>query len=100
LETYARGLIENAKVKLLGINEYRMPTYSADREGESGIPQLAHAFAVQTGITNPTSRSAVKADPVVKVTFTPVDIGRVISCIVAATGIPTAKTHTRVIAAT
>lgn len=49
LARYAGSLIENAEVELLDINNYEMPIYSADREEESGIPQLAHDFYAKIG---------------------------------------------------
>lgn len=49
LAVYAAGLIENAEVELLDINDYEMPIYSADREEASGIPQLAHDFLAKIG---------------------------------------------------
>jgi chromate reductase len=48
LVTYAARLVgnldKNTQVDLIDINDYEMPIYSADRENESGIPQLAHDF--------------------------------------------------------
>ena len=39
----SKGLI-NVDFELLDLNDYEMPIYSADREAESGIPELAHRF--------------------------------------------------------
>ncbi|MFT4519714.1 MAG: chromate reductase [Halioglobus sp.] len=44
LVTYASGLIAGADVEILDINDYEMPSYSADREEESGIPGDARKF--------------------------------------------------------
>ena len=44
LATYAANKIANADVNIVDLNDYEMPIYSIDREKESGIPQLAHAF--------------------------------------------------------
>lgn len=44
LVTYAAGLVENAQVDLIDLNDYEMPIFSTDRENETGIPQLAHDF--------------------------------------------------------
>ena len=49
LAIHASSLIEGAEVELLDINDYEMPLYSADREQESGIPDLAHAFYKKIG---------------------------------------------------
>jgi len=42
-------IVENAKVEILDLNEYEMPIYSADREEEGGIPELAHRFYKKIG---------------------------------------------------
>lgn len=44
LANYAAGLLADAEIELLDINDYEMVLYSSDREEESGIPQLAHDF--------------------------------------------------------
>lgn len=44
LANYAAGLLTEAEIELLDINDYEMALYSSDREEESGIPQLAHDF--------------------------------------------------------
>jgi NAD(P)H-dependent FMN reductase len=44
LAGYAAGLVENAQVEVLDINDYEMPLYSEDREAELGKPQLAQDF--------------------------------------------------------
>lgn len=42
--TFAAGLVENAEVTVLDLNDFEMPIYSIDRENESGIPELAQKF--------------------------------------------------------
>jgi len=54
LVTYAAGLLEtglidNADVEIIDINDYEMPIYSADREQDNGIPEQAHAFYKKIG---------------------------------------------------
>ena len=44
LAAYAAGLIEQAQVEVVDINDFEMPIYSIDRENESGKPELAMAF--------------------------------------------------------
>lgn len=44
LVTYTTGLIENVDVEILDLNDFEMPIYSADREKQTGIPQLAKDF--------------------------------------------------------
>jgi len=44
LVTYAAGLIEDADVELLDLNDYELPLFSVDREAELGQPELAQAF--------------------------------------------------------
>jgi NAD(P)H-dependent FMN reductase len=44
LVQYAANQIPGATVEIIDINDFEMPLYSADREDESGIPPLAHAF--------------------------------------------------------
>ena len=44
LVQYAAGLIEEAAVEVLDINDYEMPLYSSDREEAGGIPELAQQF--------------------------------------------------------
>ena len=43
------GIIENAEVEVIDLNDYEMPLYSVDREKESGIPELAHQFYQKIG---------------------------------------------------
>jgi NAD(P)H-dependent FMN reductase len=43
------GLIPEANVELIDLNDYEMPIYSADRENDTGIPQLAHDFFAEIG---------------------------------------------------
>lgn len=49
LVTYALSLLEDADTEILDINDYEMPIYSADREQEQGIPDLAHQFYKKIG---------------------------------------------------
>ena len=44
LVTYAAGLIEDADVEVLDINDFELPLFSVDREAELGQPQLAQDF--------------------------------------------------------
>lgn len=44
LATWAAHQIAGAEVNLLDLNDFEMPIFSIDKEGENGIPQLAHDF--------------------------------------------------------
>lgn len=44
LAIYASGLVNDTEVKVLDLNNYEMPLYSADRENASGQPQEAVDF--------------------------------------------------------
>jgi len=44
LAHYASKELKNIDFELLDLNDFEMPIYSADREDESGIPDLAHQF--------------------------------------------------------
>jgi chromate reductase, NAD(P)H dehydrogenase (quinone) len=44
LVTYAAGLLEDAEVEILDLNDYELPLFSVDREAELGQPSLAQAF--------------------------------------------------------
>ncbi|MGZ2369960.1 NADPH-dependent FMN reductase [Ancylomarina sp. YFZ004] len=44
LAHYASKELKNIDFELLDLNDFEMPIYSADREAESGIPELAHQF--------------------------------------------------------
>jgi len=44
LATYAASLVADAEVKVLDLNDYKLPLYGIDREQEIGIPVNAHAF--------------------------------------------------------
>jgi chromate reductase, NAD(P)H dehydrogenase (quinone) len=44
LVTYAAGLVEDADVEVLDLNDYELPLFSVDREAELGQPQLAQDF--------------------------------------------------------
>ena len=43
------GIVDNAEVEVIDINDYEMPLYSVDREQEEGIPDLAHQFYTKIG---------------------------------------------------
>lgn len=49
LATYTANLFENAALEILDLNDYEMPIYSADKEKENGIPQLAQDFYAKIG---------------------------------------------------
>ena len=44
LVTYASGLLQDAQVEILDLNDYELPLFSVDREDELGQPQQAQAF--------------------------------------------------------
>ena len=44
LVTYAAGLLANAEIEVLDLNDYEMPLFSEDKQAESGIPKLAQLF--------------------------------------------------------
>lgn len=44
LVTYVAGLIEDAEIEILDLNDYELPLFSVDREDELGHPKLAQAF--------------------------------------------------------
>jgi NAD(P)H-dependent FMN reductase len=44
LVSYASGLLENAEVEILDLNDYELPLFSVDREEELGQPEAARAF--------------------------------------------------------
>jgi len=44
LATYAAGLLSDADVEILDLNDFEMPLFSEDKEKELGHPELAHAF--------------------------------------------------------
>lgn len=44
LATYTAGLVANATVKVLDLNDYELPLYGIDLEQEIGIPENAHKF--------------------------------------------------------
>ena len=41
LAKFASEQVQNATVTLLDLNDYKMPLYDIDDEGENGIPTLA-----------------------------------------------------------
>ncbi len=43
------GLVEDAEVVTIDLNDYEMPIYSTDRQNEGGIPQAAQDFYDQIG---------------------------------------------------
>ncbi|MFT5749296.1 MAG: chromate reductase [Ancylomarina sp.] len=49
LAHYASKELKNIEFDLLDLNDFEMPIYSADREAESGIPELAHQFKALIG---------------------------------------------------
>lgn len=44
LVTWASGLLDDAEVEILDLNDYELPLFSVDREDELGQPELAQAF--------------------------------------------------------
>ena len=44
LVTYACGLLRDARVEILDLNDYELPLFSVDREDELGQPEPARAF--------------------------------------------------------
>lgn len=44
LAAYTAGLIDDAQVEVLDINDYEMPLFSDEREQELGQPELAKKF--------------------------------------------------------
>ncbi|MBL4692638.1 MAG: NAD(P)H-dependent oxidoreductase [Magnetovibrio sp.] len=44
LVTYAAGLVENAEVEILDLNNFELPLFSVDKEAEIGQPDLAKDF--------------------------------------------------------
>jgi len=49
LAVYAANQFQNASVEVLDLNDFEMPIFSADKESETGIPQLAHDFYNKIG---------------------------------------------------
>ena len=49
LVTYATGLLENAQVEILDLNDYELPLFSQDKEEEIGQPSLAKDFLSKIG---------------------------------------------------
>lgn len=49
LVTYAAGLLENAQVEVLDLNDYELPLFSEDKEAEIGQPSLAKDFLFKIG---------------------------------------------------
>ena len=52
LVTYAAGLLENADIEILDLNEFELPLFSVDREAELGQPLLAQAFIDKIGASD------------------------------------------------
>ena len=44
LVIWACGLLEDAEVEILDLNDYELPLFSVDREDQLGQPELAQAF--------------------------------------------------------
>ncbi|MGY5354447.1 NADPH-dependent FMN reductase [Wenyingzhuangia sp. IMCC45467] len=44
LAIYAASKLKEVNITTVDLNDYEMPIYSIDKEGESGIPQLAKEF--------------------------------------------------------
>lgn len=49
LVTFATGLLNDAQVEILDLNDYEMPLFSVDRESELGHPELAQKFFALIG---------------------------------------------------
>ena len=49
LVTYATGLLENAQIEILDLNDYELPLFSQDKEEEIGQPSLAKDFLSKIG---------------------------------------------------
>lgn len=47
LVRYAAGLVANADVEMLDLNDYELPLFSEEKEKELGQPQLAHDFLMK-----------------------------------------------------
>jgi len=47
LANYTAGLLENVSVEALDLNDYQIPMYSVDEEGENGIPADVHKISDQ-----------------------------------------------------
>lgn len=52
LVTYAAGLLDNADVEILDLNDFELPLFSVDREAELGQPLLAQAFIDKIGASD------------------------------------------------
>lgn len=44
LVTYSSKLLSDKEIRLIDLNDFEMPIYSADRENENGLPDKAHQF--------------------------------------------------------
>ncbi|XCF07593.1 NAD(P)H-dependent oxidoreductase [Tamlana crocina] len=47
LVTYASGLLDDATVEVLDLNDFELPVFGIDLENEKGIPENAHQFLNQ-----------------------------------------------------
>ena len=52
LVTYAAGLLDNADIEILDLNDFELPLFSVDREAELGQPHLAQAFIDKIGASD------------------------------------------------
>ncbi len=52
LVTYAAGLLENADIEIIDLNDFELPLFSVDREAELGQPLLAQAFVDNIGASD------------------------------------------------
>ena len=52
LVTYAASLVDGAEVEVLDLNDYELPLFSVDKEGELGHPELAKAFMAKVAASD------------------------------------------------
>jgi chromate reductase len=60
LVTYAAGLVDNANVEVLDLNDYELPLFSEDKELEIGQPSLAQAFLSKIAASDALTRLPIK----------------------------------------